>query len=250
MHSMFEARRRGEIGDTILFVEHEPVITLGRGAKAPHLLASAEELARQGVELVSTGRGGDITLHGPGQLVAYPILDLDPDRRDVRRYVKDLAKVMQLLVADHGVAAGLFDRYVGLWVDADSPGVWSGGEAARSPAKIGAIGVRISRWITMHGFALNLDIDLGWFRLIVPCGISEYPVVSLASMLGQAPTVERAAERAFELFCDARSSPPGPKATSAAKHWAMVGLPWPTARDANACSPSWCCRQSCSACWC
>ncbi|HVJ16094.1 MAG TPA: lipoyl(octanoyl) transferase LipB [Polyangiaceae bacterium] len=209
MHELFEARKAGSIGDTILFVEHEPVITLGRGAKAPHLLASADELERRGVELVSTGRGGDVTLHGPGQLVAYPILDLNPDRCDVRRYVKDLERVMQLLVADHGLAAGLFDRYVGLWVDTARPQRWTSGEEAESPAKIGAIGVRISRWITMHGFALNLDIDLSWFRLIVPCGISEYPVVSLASLAGKAPSVEQAAERAFELFCQVFEAEPG-----------------------------------------
>jgi len=127
----------------------------------------------------------------------------------VRRYVKDLERVMQLLVADHGLAAGLFDRYVGLWVDTARPQRWTSGEEAESPAKIGAIGVRISRWITMHGFALNLDIDLSWFRLIVPCGISEYPVVSLASLAGKAPSVEQAAERAFELFCQVFEAEPG-----------------------------------------
>jgi lipoyl(octanoyl) transferase len=208
MHELFEARKAGSVGDTILFVEHEPVITLGRGAKALHLLASPAELERQGVELVNTGRGGDVTLHGPGQLVAYPILDLNPDRCDVRRYVKDLERVMQLLVADHGLAAGLFDRYVGLWVDTQNPQRWLSGKEAESPAKIGAVGVRISRWITMHGFALNLDIDLSWFRLIVPCGISEYPVVSLESLAGKAPSVEQAAERAFELFCQVFDATP------------------------------------------
>jgi lipoyl(octanoyl) transferase len=207
MQELFEARRSGSIGDTILFVEHDPVITLGRGAKPAHLLSNPAELALRGVEVVSTGRGGDITLHGPGQLVAYPILDLEPDRRDVRRYVKDLARVMQQLVADHGVAAGLFDRYVGLWVDLNDPQHWAGEQAA-CPAKIGAIGVRISRWVTMHGFALNLDIDLSWFQLIVPCGISEYPVASLSALAGRAPAVESAAERAFELFCSVFEATP------------------------------------------
>jgi lipoyl(octanoyl) transferase len=208
MHELFEARKAGKIGDTILFVEHAPVITLGRGAKAPHLLASPSQLSAAGVELVSTGRGGDVTLHGPGQLVAYPILDLNPDRCDLRRYVKDLERVMQLLVADYGLSAGLFDKYVGLWVDSAKPSRWTSGEDAESPVKIGAVGVRISRWVTMHGFALNLDIDLDLFRLIVPCGISQYPVASVQTLCGAAPSVEQAAERAFELFCQVFEAQP------------------------------------------
>ncbi len=206
MHRLFDARRAGSIGDTILFLEHEPVITLGRGTKPPHLLATSDELRAGGISVVTTGRGGDITLHAPGQLVAYPILDLSPERRDVRRYVKDLAEVMRRLVADHGVQTGLFEQYVGLWVDAANPSVWAGPDVAKSPAKIGAIGVRISRWITMHGFALNLTTELAWYRLIVPCGITEYPVTSLAALTGTALTTEAAAKRALSLFCDVFSA--------------------------------------------
>jgi lipoyl(octanoyl) transferase len=194
---MFEARRDNAIGDSVLFVEHEPVVTFGRGGKDEHVLGSEAELARAGIELARTGRGGDVTLHAPGQLVAYPILDLSPERRDVRRYVRDLAETMRLVLADHGVGAGLVERYVGLWVDAASPAAWPGESGASSLCKIGAIGVRISRWITMHGFALNLAPDLGLYRHIVPCGIREHGVTSVAALTGAAPSVRAAAERAY-----------------------------------------------------
>jgi len=206
-HRLFEARRAGRIGDTILFLEHEPVITLGRGTQPPNLLASSTELKDAGMRVVTTGRGGDITLHAPGQLVAYPILDLAPDRRDVRRYVKDLAEVMRRLLADFGVQSGLFEQYVGLWVDASHPERWAGPEVAQSPAKIGAIGVRISRWISMHGFALNLTTDLAWYRMIVPCGITDYPVTSLGALVGKsAPEPSAVAPRVLDLFCDVFSA--------------------------------------------
>jgi lipoyl(octanoyl) transferase len=138
-----------------------------------------------------------VTLHAPGQLVAYPILDLAPDRRDVRRYVRDLAEAMRLVLADYGVGGGLVERYVGLWVDAESPAAWPGESAAVAPRKIGAIGVRISRWITMHGFALNLAPELDLYRHIVPCGIREHGVTSLAALTGSAPSVREAAARAY-----------------------------------------------------
>jgi len=202
MLELFEARKQQKIGDTLLFLEHEPVITLGRGTKPEHLLVSREALAARGVDLSETGRGGDVTLHAPGQLVAYPILDLSPDRQDVRRYVKDLTLVMQRLVMEFGIASGSYDGYVGLWTDAGNPARWEGPEHAASPVKLGAIGVRISRWVTMHGFALNLTTDLDWFRLIVPCGISEHPVASVASLGHGRPEVRASAERAFELFCE------------------------------------------------
>jgi lipoyl(octanoyl) transferase len=207
-HRLFDARRAGTIGDTILFLEHDPVITLGRGTKPPHLLATSADLARRGVSVVSTGRGGDITLHAPGQLVAYPIFELSPDRCDVRRYVRDLNEVMRLLVADYGVAAGPFEKYVGLWVDAADPAGWRGAELAARPAKIGAIGVKISRWTTMHGFALNLTTELDWYELIVPCGISEYAVTSVSSLTGSRPETAVAAARAFVLFCEVFSAEP------------------------------------------
>src|SRR5690606_15307195 len=132
--------------------------------------------------------------------VAYPILDLSPDLRDVRRYVRTLAAVMQRLCAQSGLATGLLDAYVGLWADAAQPDQWPGEGAARTPVKVGAIGVRISRWITMHGFALNLDPGRSWFGLVVPCGIREHGVSSVAQLTGTAPPVAEAAQRAFEAF--------------------------------------------------
>ena len=188
--------------DSVLFVEHEPVVTLGRGAKADHVLLSEALLSARGVDRVATGRGGDVTLHAPGQLVCYPIIDLSPDRRDVRRYVGDLNATMQALVADWGIAAGTVPNMIGLWVDLDDPSRWNGHEQARRIAKIGAIGVRISRWITMHGFALNLATDLDLFGLIVPCGISAHGVTSLKALTGQAPSVESVVPRALELLAE------------------------------------------------
>ncbi len=193
-----EQRQLGQRGDVVLVVEHEPVITLGRGAHASHLLVPPARLAERGVDLVATGRGGDVTLHAPGQLVVYPIVDLSPDRRDVRKYVSGLASVMQTLVAPWGVRAGLVDGLVGLWVDAAQPSRWEGAEHAARMEKIGAIGVKISRWVTMHGFALNLTTDLSLFQMIVPCGIREHGVTSLQRLTGQAPTVAELAEPAAQ----------------------------------------------------
>jgi lipoyl(octanoyl) transferase len=199
---LFVARQQGEIEDTVLFVEHEPVITLGRGTKAGHLLTSVEALKNLGVDLVPIERGGDITLHAPGQLVCYPILDLKPDRCDVRRYVNDLAESMRRVLADFEIGSGLFSGHVGLWIDRQSHSRWSGPESAKDAAKIGAIGVRLSRWVTMHGYALNLSTELKWYQLIVPCGISDYPVTTVAEVLGHAPTVTDVVPRAFEHLVD------------------------------------------------
>jgi lipoyl(octanoyl) transferase len=231
---LLAARVKKEIGDTLLLLEHDPVVTLGRGAHAENILFSRDDLARRGVEVHETGRGGDVTYHGPGQLVAYPIFDLHPDRLDVRRYVRDLARVMIDLSRAHGVDASFLEgdaKLVGVWVDAASPARWPGdprvgdadGEAEREraaePAKIGAIGVKLSRWVTMHGFAFNVTTDLDAFRLIVPCGITAYGVTSLAALGalgapgapgvvdGAAATVEgvaREAVAAFERVFDAR----------------------------------------------
>jgi len=195
---LLAARVAGQVGDTVLFVEHPPVITLGRGAHAEHLLASAERLKELGVELVQTGRGGDVTLHAPGQLVCYPIVDLSPDRRDVRRYVKDLTEVMRQVAQTCGVQAGRFEEHIGLWANRESPGLFRGDASSHDLVKLGAIGVRISRWVTMHGFALNLSPDMRLFSLIVPCGIREYGVTSIAELIdGAAPSVVDAATQAF-----------------------------------------------------
>jgi lipoyl(octanoyl) transferase len=173
--------------DVVLLLEHEPCITLGKGTKPQNLLVSAEFLAGRGVTLHTTDRGGDVTLHAPGQLVAYPIVNLNHGRKDVRRYVNGLTSALQSLVTSYGISGGTIDGKVGLWVDRSALGQWPGQEHAADPAKVAAIGVRISRWVTMHGYALNLNNDLSLFQYIVPCGIAELPVTSLQSLLPHAP---------------------------------------------------------------
>jgi len=195
---LHEARAAGTTSDVVLFVEHPPVITLGRGAHRENLLAPAEELAELGVDVITTGRGGDVTLHAPGQLVCYPIIDLSPDRKDVRRYVRDLAAVMAEVASAAGVSTGRLEEHVGLWANYGSPQAYAGRESPSDLVKVGAIGVRISRWVTMHGFALNLNPDMRLFSLIVPCGIREYGVASLAQLTSRStPTVLEAARQAF-----------------------------------------------------
>ena len=205
---LLAARIAGEIGDTLLLLEHEPVITMGSGAKAAHVLADEGTRARLGVDYFETGRGGDVTYHGPGQLVAYPVVDLKPDRCDVRRYVRDLGRVMMLLAREHGVQAGMIEgdpKLIGVWVDVDTPAAWPEGTTAESLgarhiAKIGALGVRLSRWVTMHGFAFNASTDLGAYGLIVPCGITSHGVTSLLALTGSAPTVEELARESVAAF--------------------------------------------------
>jgi len=173
---LVEERRAGQIPDTLLLLEHPPVITLGvrtRG-RPSNIVASAAELEAEGVGVVETGRGGDVTYHGPGQLVGYPILDLRPDRCDVHQYVRDLEEALIVAVKRFGVSGG---RVVGL------TGVWVGPPGREE--KLAAIGVRISRWITSHGFALNVSTDLRHFGLIVPCGIADRGVTSLDRLAGR-----------------------------------------------------------------
>jgi lipoyl(octanoyl) transferase len=203
------ARHEGRVNDLVLLLEHEPVISRGRGAKSEHLLASPESLAEHGIELVTTNRGGDVTLHAPGQLVAYPIVDLSPDRRDVRRWVKNLTESMRRLTLELGIASGSHEKHVGLWADAAAPHRFSTAEAASTPVKIGAIGVRISHWITMHGFALNLDPQLELYRAIIPCGIREHGVSSIRALGGAEISVERAAERALTALAEVTESVAG-----------------------------------------
>jgi lipoyl(octanoyl) transferase len=178
--SLVAQRQAEQIPDTLLLLEHQPVFTLGRNARPENMLFSAEALRARGFEVFETGRGGDVTYHGPGQVVGYPILDLGPDRRDVHRYVRDLEEVMIRTCADYGVSAG---RVAGL------TGAWVGDE------KIGAIGVRIARWVTSHGFALNVSTDLSPFDLIVPCGIRGRGVTSLERLAGSPVSVDQVMER-------------------------------------------------------
>lgn len=174
--ALVEDRRAGRIPDTLVLLEHPPVITLGvktRGSR-DHVTAAPEMLTREGVEIFDTGRGGDVTYHGPGQLVGYPILDLRPDRCDVHRYVRDLETVLIGVAAHFGIEA---HRVAGL------TGVWTG--PAGREDKLAAIGVRISRWITSHGFALNVGPDLRHFNLIVPCGLADRGVTSISRISGR-----------------------------------------------------------------
>jgi lipoyl(octanoyl) transferase len=206
------ARVQGEIGDTLLFLEHDAVITLGRGAKQDNILVTEEQRTERGVSLVETGRGGDVTFHGPGQLVAYPIFDLKPERCDVRKYVRDLGDVMIGLARHFGVGAGIVpgdSKLVGVWVDASSPATWDEDRADAAAqgvpngarlAKLGAIGVRLSRWVTMHGFAFNVSTDLSSFAMIVPCGIGHLAVTSLAELGVPTPSVEDAARASHAQF--------------------------------------------------
>jgi lipoyl(octanoyl) transferase len=171
--ALVEERRAGRIPDLLLLLQHPAVITLGvkgDGGRT-NIVATDARLAELGIAVHETGRGGDVTYHGPGQIVGYPILDLRPDRCDVHRYVRDLEDVMIRVCADYGVTAGRITGLTGTWVGAE---------------KIGAIGVRLSRWITMHGFAFNVSTELDHFKLIVPCGISDRGVTSLERATGRA----------------------------------------------------------------
>ena len=171
---LVRARQAGEIADQLVLLEHPPVITVGVGGRGreDHVLASAGRLREHGIEVMDVPRGGDVTYHGPGQLVGYPILSLKPDRCDVHRYVRDLEEVLIRTAARFGVEAGRTEGLTGVWVGRE---------------KLAAIGVRLSRWVTSHGFALNVDTNLDHFRLIVPCGLAGYGVTSLARLLGAAP---------------------------------------------------------------
>jgi lipoyl(octanoyl) transferase len=202
MQELAQARHEKKVGDTLLLLEHAPVITLGRAAKHENVVVPEERRRALGVELAETGRGGDVTYHGPGQLVAYPILDLKPDRCDVRRYVGDLTRIMIRLVEPCGIDAGLVPGKIGAWVDRSSIDAFPEPEHARDLAKIGAIGVRLSRWISLHGFALNVATDLSGFDLIVPCGITDHGVTSIAALVGEAPSVEDIARRSLPVFGD------------------------------------------------
>ena len=164
--TLVEERKAGRIPDQLLFVEHPHVVTLGRNAQLSNILASPEMLSRGGVEVHETNRGGDVTYHGPGQVVGYPIFDLRDWKRDVRAFVNALVAAISGTLAEYGIEAGLDPNAVGVWVEGK---------------KVAAIGVHISRWVTCHGFALNVDTDLSYFRYIVPCGLAK-PVTSMKDL--------------------------------------------------------------------
>ena len=172
-----ELRKQGRIPDQLLLLEHPHVITLGRNASRENLLASPDQLAKRGVQVFETNRGGDVTYHGPGQLVGYPILDLKEWKRDVVAYLRSLEQVMIDTLASFGISGHRDSAGTGVWTRPLSSESGSAGESA----KIAAIGVHLSRWVTTHGFALNVATDLDYFRLIVPCGLTK-PVTSMGEL--------------------------------------------------------------------
>jgi lipoate-protein ligase B len=179
-------RRAGEIPDTLVLLEHTHVVTLGTGATMDHVLLSEEDRAERGIDLFRTGRGGDVTYHGPGQLVGYPILDLKPDRCDLHRYLRDIEAVLMDVLGDFGLTGERIDGLTGVWA---------------SGRKLAAIGVRVSSgWITSHGFALNVNTDLSFFNTIVPCGITDRAVGSISGELGRPVEMTRVDERVETRF--------------------------------------------------
>jgi len=165
------SRKAGEVPDQVLFVEHPHVVSMGRNAQDQNLLCSREMLERKGIECRETDRGGDVTYHGPGQIVCYPVLDLKEWKRDVLAYMRALEQVLIDTVAEFGIVAGRLTGATGVWVGEE---------------KLAAIGVHLSRWVTSHGFALNVSTDLSYFSYIIPCGLHK-PVTSMERLLGEAP---------------------------------------------------------------
>jgi lipoyl(octanoyl) transferase len=188
---LVEQRRSGAIADTLVLLQHPPVLTVGvrhRGGRT-NILASQAELDRRGIQIVDSGRGGDVTYHGPGQLVGYPIVDLKPDRCDVHAYVRDLEAVLITAISRFGISGRRVPGWSGVWVGSDG-----------REEKIAAIGVRISRWITSHGFALNVSTDLDNFSTIVPCGIADRGVTSLERLTGRSVAFQEVEDSVATAF--------------------------------------------------
>ncbi|MBS1271834.1 MAG: Octanoyltransferase [Candidatus Marinimicrobia bacterium] len=182
------ARRvNGEIGDRLLFVEHEPTYTLGKAGDENHLLADDRELRAKHAEYVPIDRGGDITFHGPGQLVGYPILDLHNYKKDVHWYLRQLEETILRTLSEYDISGVRNEEYTGVWVGDE---------------KVAAIGVKVSRWVTMHGFALNVTTNLDWFGRIIPCGIFHKGVCSLKTLLSEAPPIEEVRKIYTEKFAE------------------------------------------------
>jgi lipoate-protein ligase B len=180
-------RYGNRIPDCLLLTEHKPVITMGRATSMQNLLCSPEDLTQRGIDLFSIERGGDITFHGPGQLVAYPIVDLTARSRDLHQYLRDLERLVINTLADLGLKAEIKRGLTGVWI---------------GNKKVAAIGVAVSRWVTYHGLALNVNTDMDYFKLINPCGITQYPVGSVSQMLGKEVEMSLAAEVLSENFAD------------------------------------------------
>lgn len=174
-------------GNALFLVQHPPVITLGRNAHAANLLAAPEQLGALGVELVDSSRGGDVTYHGPGQLVAYPVLNLAHWRRAIRWYLRCLEEVLIRTLRRYGLEGGRVDGYTGVWVHG---------------AKVAAVGVGLHNWVTCHGVALNIDPDMSHFGLIVPCGIADKPVTSLRQLLDAPPSFDQVQDDFETVFLD------------------------------------------------
>jgi lipoate-protein ligase B len=188
-HRIVEARKRGMLKDTLLLLEHPPVFTLGRNANDSNIIASPDFLKQLGIDVFKVERGGDVTYHGPGQLVGYPILDLHNYRLDVGWFVRSLEEMLSRVLADFGVTSKRIDKLVGAWIDEPT------GET-----KIAQIGARIEQWITYHGFALNVDPNLAHFDLIVPCGIADKAVTSMARVLGRPINMHEVREKIAKRF--------------------------------------------------
>ena len=177
----------------LLFVEHPPVYTLGKSGHIENLLINEEERKSRGIQFFKINRGGDITFHGPGQLVGYPILDLEKFYTDIGKYLRNIEEVIILTLAEFGISSSRSIGETGVWIDPEIPGM---------ERKICAIGVRCSRWITMHGFALNVNTDLDYFNHIVPCGIQNKKVTSIQSELGEFISMDDVKQRLKRNFCD------------------------------------------------
>ncbi len=189
--------RQGRAGELLILLQHPHTYTLGRSAGRSEIFASTEWLTAHGVTVAESDRGGQVTYHGPGQLVGYPIINLDPDRRDIRRYMHDLQEVLVRTLAVFGLAAEA--RY-----EQPEIGVWCDGR------KIASLGVHISRWITTHGFALNVATDLSYFSGIVPCGMPEVEMASIASLTGTSPEIEEVSAACVGCFCEVFDRKPRP----------------------------------------
>jgi lipoate-protein ligase B len=182
---IFSARQEHRIGDILLLTEHDPVFTLGKAADENHLLATSEELNEKKIDMFWIDRGGDVTFHGPGQIVGYPIIDLNLHYNDIHRYLRDLEQMIIDVLREYGVVGEREKEFTGVWVKHD---------------KIAALGVKVSKWVTMHGFALNVNTDLSFFDRIIPCGIFHKGVTSLTSVLGKSVELADVQDRLIDSF--------------------------------------------------